>query len=536
MRTKLLFVCTLCALALFATSCGSSVLGTCDSKATAKQLDEDHRDTICYAGIEEKYFLKENDEHTARVVVYSIIKWEDMEGELQRSVQSMKDFLSRKNEEDANYIDVWGLGPDMAHRLKVIEFRLSMVRAARVFEQFKVFAGQVSPYEGADMRNGYDVKKIAIPQNFAGEMFSFITPEIEAAKKDGRLEKIGELNRGLSEKYGKKEKDPAHPDDPNAFRWLPEGRNYHFVAYRIAAANDKPNENPTQNVPQYIEGFKTVNGKDESKPAFRLIRVSDYTAIAIIDSKREGKDPAFGLPDFVEQSSIRSLGDVESSGVLAKMFPKQEPERKDEKPKPNPIVVEISPMDGKPRDVWEENKAGWPLPSGIDHFRIGPKNENYKIRIDLRHPKHGDDHAEVDASIGIESFVKVWTTANYYSPVPGAVWEYYRPKGKFAKRLKASVLDSQKKVQFDFEDGTQAIVTIVPHENDFIENEPYAIAYTDGKVRYRLEKSSGSEVFDKRRIWPMPKDDASGVYSAPRLADDESFMDGRASLPGSPKP
>ena len=499
-RTYLSLVMMLGSLGLV--SCGPSVLGTCVEKAQEQHWDKDHVDTACYAGIEQKVFLREKEDHTGYVVFYSLLKWTDAVKELKTAIGQLEDLRDPKHAEEMQFMKQFGLWNDVEHKEDVLNLRLSMVYAAAVEDEFKGLTDQISPYEDQDKRGGYDPKKIILPVD--PQEFSFMTPEVEAAKKAGRLERMGERWERQDLKYGKKKQDPVHPEDKQAFVWKAEDIGLHLVYYRIKAGDEKPDTN----VGQYIEGFKVVGGKEESVPTLHVFILASGMAVALVDSKMEG-DPGFGLPDAVEQISLDGLGDIhEGSSTWMKLFPEKPDEAKSAPPEQPKIVVEISPLDGKPHDIWEERKEGWPLPSD---YRVGPRNENYQIQIEYK--KIDGEKPNVNDYANIESIAKVWMTADYEKPSPGEVWEYYRPKQKYANDVKTTILDARKRIQFDFADGHQEIVTIVPHANDYIENEPYAIAYSDGKMHYRLEKSQGSKVFDRRRIVSMPTDGHDRIFS-----------------------
>lgn len=478
--------------ALTAISCGPSVLGTCREKAREQQWDADHVDVACYAGIEQKVFLREKEDHAGYVIFYSLLKWTDAVKELQNAIGQLESLRDPKNLEEMQFMQKFGLWTDVMHKEDVLKLRLSMALAANAEDEFKGLTDQISPYEDQEKRGGYDPKKIVLP--VGPNAFSFITPEIESAKNAGTLEWMGERFERQNLKYARKKQDPLHPDDKQAFIWKAEDFGLRLVYYRIKTGDEKPDTN----VGRYVEGFKTVNGKEESKPALHVFILSSGGVIALMDSKMEG-DPGFGLPDAVEQISLYGLDNIrEGSSVWAGLFPEKPDEVKDVLKQPK-IVVEISPLDGNAHDVWEEKRDGWLLPS---NYRIGPKNDNYLVRID--YAKVGGEKPNPNDYATIESVEKVWMTADYTKPSPGDVWEYYRPKPKYASGVKTAILDAEKQIQFDFVDGHQEIVTIVPHANGYIENEPYAIAYSEGKVRYRLEKSPASSVFDRRRIVPMP--------------------------------
>ncbi|MEK7559813.1 MAG: hypothetical protein AAB522_00730, partial [Patescibacteria group bacterium] len=115
----------------------------------------------------------------------------------------------------------------------------------------------------------------------------------------------------------------------------------------------------------------------------------------------------------------------------------------------------------------------------------------------------------------IAYIAKEWTSSDQNTPSVGQVLEYFKPKADFAKKniTKAAVIhfENTKKFVVDFEDGSEIIGIVTPGDNKYIEGEPFAIEYTEGQKRWRLEKDSGSNVFNKRKEVALPKV-ATGIY------------------------
>ena len=59
-------------------------------------------------------------------------------------------------------------------------------------------------------------------------------------------------------------------------------------------------------------------------------------------------------------------------------------------------------------------------------------------------------------------------------------------------------------VFFIFEDGTVDTKIVSHVSNAVIENEPYAVEYTEGQKRWRLEKDKDSKVFNKKKEVAIP--------------------------------
>ena len=59
--------------------------------------------------------------------------------------------------------------------------------------------------------------------------------------------------------------------------------------------------------------------------------------------------------------------------------------------------------------------------------------------------------------------------------------------------------ENPKMVVFIFEDGTVDTKIITHVSNVVVEDEPYAVEYTEGQKRWRIEKDSGSNIFNKKK-------------------------------------
>jgi len=152
-------------------------------------------------------------------------------------------------------------------------------------------------------------------------------------------------------------------------------------------------------------------------------------------------------------------------------------------------------------DTWEISKdqSGWLVPF---NFRNDIGN-NYNIKLKLE-----DVKSEAVLNRKIKYIAKEWTGASQFVSSVGAVAEYFKPKSPYDKDniSKAEVKSSEnpKMVVFIFEDGTVDTKIVSHVSNAVIENEPYAVEYTEGQKRWRLEKDKDSKVFNKKKEVAIP--------------------------------
>jgi len=201
---------------------------------------------------------------------------------------------------------------------------------------------------------------------------------------------------------------------------------------------------------------------------------------------------------------------IRQGSLLDALFKPKPKEERIGYPPTQLFKIEIAKV-GQPVDLWEKSTDanGWIVPFKYQTTR----GDNFNVRIHFKKPVI--DPANPDAAhqnmeyLKIEYVEKEYTIAGQrYDASQGAVTEYYRPKGDFAGLVKAQVLynDDTKKVDFIFPDGSEITGFITTGENKFIEDKPYAKAFTEGGKRYWIEKSEGSDIYDKRRTINTPKE------------------------------
>jgi len=455
-------------------------------------------------------------------IVYGRVPTGKVRAQLESVLRDFNGILDPKNSENRKYIDALNLRKDMEHDEEVAEATYARVRAAELDIEFRQDIGEIPSYgPEAEMAAGYNLRKIFLAKDLA-TAFPFTSAQIEGAKKDGTLKVIETAEFDLSRAYDRKEADPAHVDDPNEFVWKAATRSIRLVDYKIIAT-DKPDNNQGD----YIEGTVVADGKPESKPRLKVFfPQSAGVAVVLIDTDKEG-DPGFGVPDILDKvynlSSVRDI--IRQGSILDTLFQeKPKTQRVAAMPPVQLFKIEIARI-GTPVDVWEKapSAEGWIVPFKYQTTM----GNNFNIRIGFQGPKV--DPNDPDAAHAHSEFLKIeyiekeYTLAGQrYQASQGAVTEYYRPKAGFDGPLQARVLynEDSRKLDFIFPDGSEVTGFVTPGSNKFIEDAPYAKAYTEGGQRYWIEKSPGSGVFDKRKRIAAPKDRV-GEYSDYRHAEPE---------------
>lgn len=453
------------------------------------------------------------------VIIYGKVPTAKVASRIEIVLKDLDMSLDPNDKKMRQYLDTFKLRADLEREEEITKAQYARVHAADLENQFEEKMGD-SPSSGpeAEMARGYNLKKIFVSKDLS-QAFPFTSSQIEGAKKDGSLKEIESLELDFSSVYDHKAVDPSHPTDQNEFVWKPSKLSIRLTNYKIVT-EDKPQDNKGN----YIEGYRVIDGKQESKPALKIFfPAGGEGAVVLIDTNREGQDPSFGIPDILETVyDLRNVRDVINNGtLLATLFQEKKSERRVIPPH-NLFKIEIARVD-QPIDPWEKSPEadGWIVPFKY----VAQSGDNYNVRIKFRKPKFTGDMTAAEAHahgeyMEIEYVAKEYTKAgDRYTASPGQVIEYYRPKGEFAKKLQAKVLDSAaawgenvKKLSFEFENGDEVNGLLPKGSNKFIEDKPYAISYTEGAKRWWIESSANDSKFDKRRQVSPPKD-RTGVYS-----------------------
>ena len=453
------------------------------------------------------------------VIVYGRIPTSKVREQIEGVLKDLDGGLDPKNEEMRQYLETFKLRKDVEHDEEIAQAIYDRIRAYELETQFKQKMGDTPEYgPEAEFAQGYSVRKIYLAKSLV-EAFPFKSDEIEAAKKNGLLKEIEHAEMSLDATYDHKDADPDHIDDQNAFVWKGKKVAMRLTNYKIVDV-----AKPLDNHGNYIEGYRVVDGKQESAPAVKVFFPDGGgSAIVLVDTDEEGQ-PGFGVPNILDTlSSETRVADLLSNGnLLDALFNKKESKKNRTLPENKVFQIEIAKV-GAPTDEWTKAPSadGWIVP-----FKYAnDKGDNYNVRVHYRKPSPAEVAAMIASGkphgewMRIEYIEKEYTkTGERYTASSGQVIEYYHPTEAYAGDLKAQVLyeDDTKKVSFQFADGSIVEGFVTPGKNKFIEDAPYAKSYTEGEKRWWIEKSDGSKVYDKRKAVGKPKE-STGQYG-----DDEA--------------
>jgi len=520
--TRRLYVLAFAVAAIFMAGCRKNTEDHFMDAAKAKGWTQDQAEVAFPEGEKSFHLRKAGDVFEYNYGVLTTVEVRQQVDEFRRDYAAILDY---KDEEASRYLEVYGLRKHFEQREELWEAVGARILLAELFEKFRSFMGVGMTFDDPELAEAhigrFNLKKIFTSGDTA-KAFPFASSQVEEARKQGRLKPIEEVEAKVVRPYDRKELDPAHLEDPNEFIWRDYKAALKGTSYKILDA-DKPKDNFSN----YIEVFRVnVNdGKPESSPAIRVFFPNSGAGVIVVDTDQEGRDPGYGLPDLVAPTGHRSVQDVMDDKQLLRMIFLAKEKQHRIPPVKKKVYMEIVKVgDGSAVDPWEKapDAAGFSVPGSTlekphPYRNATGKNFNVKLKFTPREKPQSGDDTQMLLAKQIESFIKEWTGGSRYAPSEGQVKEYYRPKPDFAQRSieKAEVdqYKDTKRVVVTFTDGTERNGMVTAGSNQFTEDEPWAIEYTDGTKRFRIEKSQGSKVFDRRRqIAPAKRD--TGVYGA----------------------
>ncbi len=441
-------------------------------------------------------FLKKiKDEYKVK---YSMLNTAQVREKLDEALKDVNELLSYKNEWDTKYVDEFQLRKSLEHTEQVLKARRDRIKTYELYGKFQQLSGAV-PIEYSEEQlqekvTGYNIQKIFLSTDPA-QAFSFKMDVIEEARRRGDLKEIERGQLSLQRKFDRKEQNLANQDDPNDKVWKSKKFDLEIISYKIL-----DNDNPENNESNYLEGYRVANGKKESLPALRLFYPNDGSpGIVAIDTDKEG-EIGFGLPDLVEpvEEAVNAAEILKNDQLINLLFE----EKKEEKrvpPKKKPLFVEIARIGDKSANIWETapDEKGWAVPF---RYQNELKN-NYNIKLVFAKPEQSTNTANSFYK-QIKYLKKEWVSGNHYQPSMGNVVEYYKMKPPYGKRnLVEAMVDEKnaKKLLLATEDGNEETIIIVARKNNFIEDDPARIDYTEGSKRWRIEREDSNPVFTKKK-------------------------------------
>lgn len=491
------------------TACTPPYRQTFNDEGKAKGWTQKQTDAA-YAYADRTFWSREVKENTY-VISYGKIPTAKVEQQLVGVLKDLDAGLDPKNTEMKQYLDTFKLRPDVEHDEEVAQAIYDRVHASELQSEFKQKMGDTPEYGiEAELAQGYNIRKIYVNKPLA-DAFPFTSDQIDNAKKTGTLKSIATASLDYSNEYDHKEADPKAPEDQNAFVWKARHQKIVLTEYKIVNV-----EKPLDNKGDYIEGYRVIEGKQESRPALKVFfPTSGSMAILLVDLDEEGQ-PGFGLPDIIQ--SISDTTDVTAiindGSLLNSLFDKKEAKKSRVVTEAQLFKIEIMPIGGH-IDEWQKSPdGGWIVPFKYANER----GDNYNVRVHYKKPSFdpatasSHPHSEY---MEIEYIEKEFTkSGERYEASNGKVIEYFRPRKDFSGPVKAQVVfeDDTKKVQFQFEDGSVVEGYVTPGKNKFVEDTPYAKSYNEGQKRWWIESSNADGKYDKRKSVGQPKEE-TGEYS-----------------------
>lgn len=490
MKKNLIFV----IVTLFFAGCNNYETKTVDK---FKILGETHEEAyVDYYSSFRSYLSEEVEIDGNKVFVpkYGILKLADIEAKLVSSLVVINEITDYRNQENAAFIDEFNLRKELEHDKAILEAKLARVKLVRLHDTFRNLTGL--SFHGLTNENGkYDFKRIFWSKDLI-QAFPFTFDKIDDARERKILEEIEHNIDSSARKLDRKELDPEKIDDPNSFVWKSKDESIELISYKIS--NSEKHEN---NQSDYIEGFRIPNGKREKYPALKIFfPQGNSSGVMVLDLDKED-EMGFGIPDVIESVFVSKLADLWNGSIIPRLFQEKETRIISKKPGLKSINVEIARI-GSPIDTWEisSNQNGWVVP-----FKY--KNDigsNFNVRLKLK-----DKKSETELNFSIDYFAKEWTGNSQFISSAGAVIEYFKPKNPYdlnnLSKAEVRSQESTKALYFIFDDGTVESGFMPVGSNKFIGDEPYAIEYTEGQKRLRIEKDNGSSVFNKKKEVAMLK-------------------------------
>lgn len=478
-------------------------------------------------------FLKKQKENLGYDIFYSRLTNREVLEKIQEMRQALNEALDYKDEQTVKYIDrIADTRLFLEHQERVLEAISRRLQTRELQNEFNALMGiedSNDPGEG----EGNERHIVDAHYRYAPELLFVVDPrsiftmnsrQLTEARKHGTLREIQKLLINTDAMLAYQEPDPNDPTDANKFIWKPRSMGMEFKSYKIY----HDFEHPRNNKPHYIEGHRVWLSADtageqlvayrEVLPAVTVFYNPDRdNGVVVIDVDQE-YESGYGIPDIVKPSgAINRLDLFAVNDVLEEVFPVKIKQRRI-KPVEHPMKVEIAPV-GEPIDVWEASPdaSGWKVPV----MYRNEKEDNYHVKLKFRMP----DIFGLDKKKALSFVKKEWFGNHVRVPGPGAVIEYYRLKAPYNQELiDAKVLykEDTKRVLFVLSDGSEVRGMIIPGPNIFIEEKPYAVDYSDGDIRWRLESTKRDGIYDRRKKVSPPVPGSTGEYEKPLEGNDGS--------------
>lgn len=351
---------------------------------------------------------------------------------------------------------------------------------AKVYLDFLEMIGKAVDEEDRQ----YDVRYLLPDQGF-----DYTVDYLEAARGAGTLQEVERVVSYLYTPFGEKAPDPAAPDDPAAFVWVPKLQAFVIVSYAILNS-----EQPRELKADYVEVWRAdIEGdrvQTESRPCARALRkLSGRTLqVFLLDYDWPG-EPGYGVPDQV-QPVYASVGS-ELYDRYQKYFEELATCRSEERERQRTYELpelDVQIVRAGQTEEWrgDYNADGWTVP----YEYKDETGRDYTTKL----AKEEDDY------VRIECVIRVWAD--------GAVWEYWTPADVCAGDLEQAWA-AGRNVTYQPVDG---VVTTVATSQ--VLGQLYAIVYKDGDEWVKIYDADGTGIL-QYMIHGVPEPTATAASAGP---------------------
>ena len=343
-------------------------------------------------------------------------------------------------------------------RWQYIETQLGQ---AEVYFDFLEMIGKAVTDEDRE----YSIQYLLPDQNF-----DYTVDYLEAARQAGTLQEVERVVSYLYTPFGEKEPDPAAPDDPAAFVWVPKLKAFVIVSYAILNS-EKPRELKADYVEVWRADFDGDRIQTETQPCARAFRklAGRTLQVFLLDYDWPG-EPGYGVPDEVKPIYATTGSDLYEKfgeyfdGLATCRSEEVGRQRTYELPELDVQIVRSGQV-GEWRGDY--NAAGWQVP----YVYRDKEERDFTTKLTKE---------EEDGYVHIKYVIRVWSD--------GAVWEYWTPAEVCAGELEQAFA-SGRSVTYQPIDGVR--VTISTSQ---VLGQLYAIIYKDGDEWVKIYDADGTGI------------------------------------------
>ncbi|MDP3726421.1 MAG: hypothetical protein Q8R36_04465 [bacterium] len=425
----------------------------------------------------------------------------DVEKIITDQARDIDDFLRYDDRNFATTVD-WlrGLRPGLEKQERVTNEILRRLKIARVLKEFTDKIGMPDfMKENKDFGylfpkgpKAYSMRLLSPREGVSLENIPFTASYLEAAKKDGTLRLVDELDFTFSQTFAEKVPDFK---DKNSFNWKAHKRGWVLKGYKIVTDTGKPEDNALH----YIEIFrKKEDLTPEANPAARGFQSSggNKVTVFLIFYNKEG-ELGYGSPDEVWETYVapETLQQIVTDSTLREKLlvslykppmkiDQTRPER--QRPADSPIYTRIVKLGEVEIDVWQ--KGNWTVPFQYDDFSktndiafvpLKPEDENNKALKDLKQIK-----------LLVRTFKKDFNNR---------VIEYWKPKEKYSARNISEAFAFAETVRVRLKDQVEESAGIT-----FFAERLVGVDYFSSGKWYSIRDKDGDGVFELKRTITEP--------------------------------